>query len=60
MFMYSIHSKNEKMMEVDTMSKAVRCPVCFGKGKFQTGDNYASIEKTCHGCNGRGWVIVPD
>jgi len=42
------------------MSKAVRCPVCFGKGKFQTGDNYASIEKTCHGCNGRGWVIVPD
>jgi len=37
-----------------------RCPVCGGKGVIQregntTGDTGT---KTCHGCNGRGWVSV--
>ena len=33
------------------MSDARLCPVCSGKGKYK--------EKTCHGCGGQGWVIVP-
>jgi len=31
--------------------KAVLCPVCQGTGKY--------LEKTCHGCNGKGWIIIP-
>ena len=31
---------------------ALLCPVCKGSGKY-TGDK-------CHGCNGRGWVQVPE
>ena len=41
------------------------CPVCKGTGKYKdyTNCNYTSItyiEKTCHGCNGMGWVEVTD
>ena len=32
--------------------KAQLCPVCHGSGKY-TGDK-------CHGCNGKGWVQVPE
>ena len=28
------------------------CPVCNGKGKLN--------KKTCHGCEGKGWVVIPD
>lgn len=39
---------------------AERCPICFGSGKH-TLPPYLSctalpIERTCHGCQGRGWV----
>lgn len=32
--------------------KAVICPVCLGKGVVD--------EKKCRGCDGKGWVSVPD
>ena len=41
------------------------CPVCRGSGKYKEtyNMNYTNatyIEKTCHGCQGKGWVIVPE
>ena len=33
------------------MSRAEKCPVCNGEGKYKG--------KTCHGCNGRGWILIP-
>lgn len=45
------------------MSNAVKCPVCNGHGKVKevSRDSTTSTndEKTCHGCNGAGWVVVP-
>ena len=32
--------------------RAVKCPVCNGSGKYE--------KKTCHGCNGKGWVEVTE
>lgn len=41
--------------------KAVLCPVCNGTGKLQpTGDQSGCELKTCHGCNGKGWVEVQE
>lgn len=34
------------------------CPVCQGEGKIR--DKLSGEKKTCHGCNGRGWVEVND
>jgi DnaJ-class molecular chaperone len=44
------------------------CPVCKGSGKVRMFDGYlvaedaahvkGEEEKTCHGCNGKGWVTV--
>ena len=45
------------------MSKAQTCPICLGKGKLIDEKYYSStgkIDKTCHGCHGRGWVEVND
>lgn len=42
------------------MSKAVECPVCKGKGKMMDSDFYKTEERTCHGCNGKGWVEVSE
>jgi len=28
------------------------CPVCKGSGKYHN--------KECHGCNGKGWILVPE
>ena len=44
--------------------KAVKCPVCDGKGTI-CGDGCGSIYnhatcQTCHGCRGCGWVSVPE
>lgn len=38
------------------------CPVCKGSGRVYT-QGYSTTTATmvtCHGCNGSGWVIVPD
>lgn len=34
------------------MSHAQKCPVCEGNGAIDA--------RPCHGCNGKGWVAVPD
>lgn len=43
-------------------SHAQTCPICNGEGMIKeftatTGGDYT---KTCHGCDGRGWVTVYD
>ena len=46
--------------------KAVICPVCKGEGtlskklKGWTTNNNAKKPEICHGCNGKGWVMVPE
>ena len=50
--------------KVLAMSDAKRCPVCYGKGVVEPDTpSPASTAipgpKTCHGCGGRGWVVVP-
>ena len=37
---------------------AEKCPVCFGRGKVSY--DSATEKLTCHGCDGKGWVVVPD
>lgn len=43
------------------------CPVCHGTGKYiehhfargqSTGNFDYSFTRTCHGCGGKGWVVV--
>ena len=41
------------------MAKAVICPVCGGTGKYKKAFS-TEEEKTCHGCNSKGWVEVAD
>ena len=42
------------------------CPVCKGTGKYKSIENcnYTSctqyIEQTCHGCGGRGWIVITE
>ena len=38
--------------------KAVICPVCWGKGVIKDVTDEGMEDKTCHGCNGKGWVEV--
>jgi len=33
------------------------CPICWGKGYIE---NYYGTRKRCHGCSGKGWILVPD
>ena len=45
------------------MAKAIKCPVCEGKGKIPdplTMSATATIEVVCHGCGGKGWVEVSE
>ena len=45
----------------------ITCPVCKGSGKYKellfndtlTTTHNPYIEKICHGCNGKGWVVYP-
>lgn len=32
-----------------------KCPVCEGGGQCQCAK---SLGHTCHGCNGKGWIVV--
>ena len=43
------------------MSKVEICPVCGGKGKLCEvipGHTSTITWTTCHGCGGRGWVMI--
>ena len=43
------------------MSKAVKCPVCEGKGKVAPEGMWAGSPDSyppCYGCLGKGWVEV--
>lgn len=43
------------------MSQAVTCPVCYGTGIYKSPSSEGTavwVAKTCHGCDGRGWVEV--
>lgn len=47
------------------MTHAEVCPICNGTGRVPIIDNDwvttgKSVTKTCHGCGGKGWVIVED
>ena len=35
--------------------EAQKCPVCEGSGEYIKN----KISKKCHGCDGKGWIIVP-
>ncbi|GAH57382.1 unnamed protein product [marine sediment metagenome] len=37
------------------------CPVCKGSGKYKKDSLPDSISSpiVCHGCNGKGWVVIP-
>jgi DnaJ-class molecular chaperone len=43
------------------MSHAELCPVCKGSGQVQDNNESGTsiIYKTCHGCKGNGWIVVP-
>jgi DnaJ-class molecular chaperone len=45
------------------MNHAEMCPVCQGTGRIPE-ENWSYVteinEILCHGCNGRGWVVVDD
>jgi len=40
------------------MAHAEKCPVCNGTGRIENTGSTAVNEKSCHGCNGRGWIEV--
>ncbi len=42
------------------MAHAETCPLCNGSGKLQEPGSTAVMNKTCHGCGGKGWVSVED
>ena len=51
-------------MQYEVENKADLCPVCRGTGIYKEYVNYGtsgtlSTERTCHGCGGKGWVIIP-
>ena len=50
-------------------SHAERCPVCYGTGKYNTGEytpppdssgTAVATPQTCHGCGGTGVYVVHD
>lgn len=43
-----------KTLKVTPMNHAEKCPVCSGFGTV------GNKKKTCHGCSGDGYVIVPN
>ena len=44
--------------------RACLCPVCQGSGKlykeFNPDTSVYDTDVTCHGCGGRGWVMVSE
>lgn len=50
----------------EKMNHAEKCPVCGGSGELSENEEIRGTGKSrnfvyvCHGCNGKGWVVVPD
>jgi len=45
--------------------KATICPVCKGEGQVCSGVVWWSnknppVLRQCHGCDGKGWVVIPE
>ena len=38
--------------------KAVKCPICAGKGKVKDKGSTANILKKCRSCEGRGSILL--
>ena len=51
------------MSSFEKTNHAEICPVCQGSGKYircyYTTMPY-NVEQTCHGCSGKGWVVIQD
>lgn len=43
---------DRKIEETNPSHIPFKCPVCNGFGSLKFG------EKVCHGCKGKGWVVV--
>ena len=51
-------------MQYEVENKADLCPVCRGTGIYKEIINYGTsaecgTERACHGCGGKGWVVIP-
>ena len=52
-------------MQYQVENKADLCPVCKGTGEYTEyieceGTIFkVSTKRTCHGCGGKGWVVIP-
>lgn len=49
----------------DVGHKAVVCPVCGGSGRFGVPSPPLDLpvdptDVVCHGCGGKGWVVIPE
>lgn len=47
------------------MNHSEICPICKGCGIYKEYYDYVNTtgafsQRTCHGCNGKGWITVPD
>jgi DnaJ-class molecular chaperone len=60
-------STNKIQYVPPTRTHAERCPVCNGAGTLPVTDlegypvtnTGGPMTKPCHGCYGKGWVVVP-
>lgn len=58
------YGKTFQTNQIVQNTHAELCPVCHGTGRYQQSfdTNLTGVksyyEKTCHGCDGRGWVVV--
>jgi len=45
-----------------SQSHAEKCPVCHGEGTLEQTASFTTdcSRKTCHGCNGKGWIVIHD
>ena len=43
---------NDRLSDPTTLYTAIKCPVCNSFGTLQYG------KKTCHGCQGRGFIVI--
>lgn len=58
-------NKKYNYAQAISQQQVAKCPVCDGSGKYREGlkdygiSTRTFITRTCHGCSGKGWVVVP-